>query len=73
MLCSAKIPFPVRIILGGGHCGGEMQSVLCLYRQSVGWDSAVGIAIRYGLDGPGSESRWGRDFQHPSGPALGPT
>jgi hypothetical protein len=25
-------------------------------------DSAVGIATRYGLDGPGFESRWGRDF-----------
>ena len=25
----------------------------------VGRDSAVGIATRYGLDGPGIESRWG--------------
>jgi hypothetical protein len=33
----------------------------------------VGIATRYGLDGPGIESRWGRDFLHPSRPALGPT
>ena len=32
----------------------------------------VGIATRYGLDGPGIESRWGRDFPHPSRPALGP-
>ena len=30
--------------------------------QVVGRDSAVGIATRYGLDGPGIESRWGRDF-----------
>ena len=29
--------------------------------------------IQYGLDGPGIESRWGRDFSHPSTPALGPT
>ena len=35
--------------------------------------SSVGIATRYGLDGPGIESRWGRDFPHPSRPALGPT
>jgi hypothetical protein len=28
---------------------------------------------RYGLDGPGIESRWGRDFPPPSRPALGPT
>ena len=36
-------------------------------------DSSVGIATRYGLDGPGIESRgWGgRDFPHPSRPALG--
>ena len=39
----------------------------------VGRDSSVGIATRYGLDGPGIESRWGRDFPHPSRPALRPT
>jgi hypothetical protein len=39
----------------------------------VGRDSSVVIATRYELDGPGIESRWGRDFQHPSRPALGPT
>jgi hypothetical protein len=27
------------------------------------FDSSVRIAIRYGLDGPGIESRWGRDFR----------
>jgi hypothetical protein len=32
----------------------------------------VGIATRYGLDGPGIKSRWGRDFSHPSRPAMGP-
>jgi hypothetical protein len=40
---------------------------------SVGRDSSVGIATSYELDGPGIESRWGRDFQHLSTPALGPT
>ena len=39
----------------------------------VGWDSAVDIATRYGMDGPGIECRWGRDFPHLSRPALGPT
>ena len=38
----------------------------------MGRDSSVGIATRYELDGPGIESRWGRDFPHPSRPALGP-
>ena len=38
-----------------------------------GRDSSVDIATRYGLDGPGIESRWGRDFPQPSRPALGPT
>ena len=37
---------------------------------SEGRDSAVGIAIRYGLDGPAIESRWERDFPHPTGPLL---
>ena len=35
--------------------------------------SSVGIATRYGLDGAGIESRWGRHFPHLSRPALGPT
>jgi hypothetical protein len=36
-------------------------------------NGVVGIATRYGLDVPGIESRWGRDFSLPSRPALGPT
>jgi hypothetical protein len=43
------------------------------YATSAGRDSAVGIATRYGLDRPGIESRWGRDFPHPSRPTLGST
>jgi hypothetical protein len=31
--------------------------------------SSVGMATGYGLDGPGIESRWGRDFPHLSRPA----
>ena len=38
-----------------------------------GRDSSVGIATRYGLDGPGIELWWGRDFPHPYRPALRPT
>jgi hypothetical protein len=36
-------------------------------------DSSVGIVTLYGLDGPGIEFRWRRDFPHPSRLALGPT
>ena len=39
---------------------------------SRGRDSSVGTVTCYGLDGPGVESRWGRDFPHPSRQALGP-
>jgi hypothetical protein len=45
-----------------------------LFKVLIGdLDSSVGIAIRYRLDGPGIESRWGRDIPQPSRPALGPT
>ena len=37
-----------------------------------GPDSIVGIAIGYGLDGPGIEFRWGRVFPHLSRRALRP-
>jgi hypothetical protein len=37
----------------------------------LGRDSSVGIVTRYGLDGPGMESRLVWDFPHPSRPALG--
>ena len=40
------------------------------YTYSVGWDIVVGIATRYGLDGPEIETRWERDFPHPSRRAL---
>ena len=44
-----------------------------LQASDEGRDSSVGIATDYGLDGPGIEFQWGRNFQHPSRPALGPT
>ena len=43
------------------------------YIQSGGPGSVVGIETGYGLDGPGIESRWRRDFPHLSRQALGPT
>ena len=51
----------------------EHSILSCTVYLDMGRDSSVGIATRYGLDGPGIESRWGRDFPHPSRPALGPT
>jgi hypothetical protein len=33
--------------------------------MEVGWDSVVGIANRYGLNGTGIESRWGARFSAP--------
>jgi hypothetical protein len=36
-------------------------------------DDAAGIVTRYGLDGPGIESRSRRDSAHSSRPTLGPT
>jgi hypothetical protein len=35
--------------------------------------SSVGMATGYGLDGPGIESLWRRDFPYLSRPAMGPT
>ena len=46
---------------------------LYLYHFNCGPGSSIGIATGYGLDGPGIESRWGRDFPHLSRPALRPT
>jgi hypothetical protein len=43
------------------------------YMSESSWDSSVGIATGYGLDGPGTEAQWGSDFSHMSRLALGPT
>ena len=51
-----------------GHC-----QITRLYGVGMCRDSSVGIATRYGLDGPQIESRWGRDFPYPSRSALAPT
>ena len=37
------------------------------------WDSAVGIANRYGLNGLEIESQWEQGILYPSRPALGPS
>ena len=58
-----------------GHMNLNKQNVeINIYTYNYGRrDSSVGIATRYGLDGTGIESRWGRGFPHPSRHALEPT
>ena len=52
----------------------ELILLICtVYFMMSGPGSSVGIATGYGLDGPGIESRWRRDFPHLSRPVLGPT
>jgi len=62
--------------------GTCIAGVLCIYKYIIIiiiiitelWAGCVyGIATGYGLDGPGIECRWGRDFPHLYRPALGPT
>jgi hypothetical protein len=44
---------------------------LCsIFIKQPGPGSSVGIATGYGMDGPGIESRWERDFPHLSRQAL---
>jgi hypothetical protein len=52
---------------------GYLSIFVVYYMHTVVRDSSVGIAIRYGLNGPGIESGWGRDFPQLSRTALGPT
>ena len=50
----------------------KLHCLTYIYRH-MDRDSSVGTATCYGLDGLGIESRWGRDFPHPSRPFLEPT
>jgi hypothetical protein len=43
------------------HKFEELQINL-MYLEQGGPVSSVGIVTNYGLDGPGIESQWGRDF-----------
>jgi len=49
------------------HFAGELKQ--CSLTQA----EIAGIATRYGLNGPGFEYGWRRDFPHQSRPVLGPT
>ena len=71
MLCSTQ--FPKCSVNGFKAVYESHVYITVLYVYKCGRGSSVGIATGYGLDGPGIESRWGRDFPHLSRPALGPT
>ena len=49
----------------------EVTELLRCYPVLLGWDSSVGIATRYGFDGPRIVSRWGEIFPYLSRPDLG--
>jgi len=40
-----------------------LQYKYCIRYRTKGPDSSVGVATRYGLDGPGIESRWSEIFR----------
>jgi hypothetical protein len=46
--------------------------VVSLVDFAIGRDSVVGLATGYGPEVRGSNSGGGRDFPHPSRPAVGP-
>ena len=54
-------------------CFSGFCILLKTFHKLLGQNSSVGIATCYGLDDPGIESRWGRDFPHQSRPAPGST
>jgi hypothetical protein len=53
------MPGPITLMTFLGLLGGCFATI---YYLLGGTGSSVGIATDYGLDGPGIESRWGRDF-----------
>jgi hypothetical protein len=75
-----KKPFdicsPVEVIVGfegTATPGNILVNLLRHFLYYCGPGSSAGIATGYGLDGPGIESRRGRDFSHTSRSALRPT
>ena len=54
-------------------CHISSPCICRLSRDKTAKNYAERGKIRYGLDGPGIESRCRQDFTHQSRPALGPT
>ena len=75
--CQAFLKFPhqsTTLQYRSKRSSPSFDSIFCpAFPIAVGRNSSVGIANRYGTDGPGIESRWGRGFPHQSIPAMGPT
>ena len=54
-----------------GLCQEKNDALYAVYMRREGRDCSVGMATCYGLDGPGIESRWGRDFPHQASYTMG--
>jgi hypothetical protein len=65
--------FSVQFIIFGMFADQLKKPNISFVVSVCGLGSVVGIATDYGLDGPGIESRWCRDFPHLSRAPLGPT
>ena len=59
--------------LAGDALNITRNFLYCNHQVHSGPGSSVGIATGYGLDGPGIESQWRRDFPHLSRAPLEPT
>ena len=74
--CRTKSSCLGKVLLRNTHSRYRFKSynfhcIVLLYFGGPG--NVVVIATGYWLDGPGIESRWGRDFPNLSRPVLGPT
>ena len=57
MNCNIRKPSKINVI--------TISIKFLIMLHNVGRDGSVGIATRYGLDGPGIDSRWGARFSTP--------
>jgi hypothetical protein len=64
MPCNLAISYKFLELVGSIQIPKYITHIVGRYRS-------IGIATRYGLDGPRIESRLRRDFPHQSSPALG--
>ena len=75
--CELDLHVPVKIYIEIYYETVYFGTWVQEFRKSIllgsGPCSVFGLATGYGLDGPGIECWWGRDFPHLSLPTLGPT